>query len=231
MVERLKTLINQIYKQKILSQKAELKQLQSQINPHFLYNSFFILSRMIKLGQYENSSDFASQLGGYFKYITRSASDEIELQKEVEHARVYTNIQEIRFSRRIRVIFQDLPDCWNDIIVSRLIIQPVIENAFEHGLENKKKDGIIQVTFNSIDRGIQISVEDNGEELTGNELANLQQMIAELDDTTEYTGILNIHRRITLKFGEESGMVLSKSTLGGLRVDINIMIQKENEHV
>jgi len=223
MVERLNTLINQVYKQKILNQKAEFKQLQSQINPHFLYNSFFILSRMIKGRDYENSMEFARQLGNYFQFITRSAADEVPLDKEVEHARIYARIQEMRFSRRLRVEFQELPKEYSNLIVPRLIIQPIIENAFEHGLDNKTSGGLIRVTFHPIEEGLKIVIEDNGEELSEQQLDKLKEILASHGNEIEYTGILNINQRIKLKFGDRSGLNLSRSELGGLKVEMYLL--------
>jgi two-component system sensor histidine kinase YesM len=147
MTGKLGTLIDQVYKQKILVQKAELKQLQSQINPHFLYNSFFILSRRVKHGDLDNAILFCEQLGNYFRFITRSAEGHVPLSKEVEHARIYAEIQASRFSNRISVEFEELPEGFGNIIVPRLILQPIIENAFEHGLEDKEIDGKLYVRF------------------------------------------------------------------------------------
>ncbi len=231
MVERLGALIDQVYIQKILNQKAELKQLQSQINPHFLYNSFFILSRMIKGREYENATQFTQHLGEYFKFITRSTADEVPLEKEVEHAHIYTRIQEMRFSRRLRVEFGELRPGYHGFIIPRLIIQPIIENAFEHGLENKKSGGLIIVSFVQIEDEFKIVVEDNGEELSDLRLTNLKQILASRRDAVEQTGLLNIHRRIQLMFGINSGLVLSRSTLGGLMVEMNLIIRGRTHDV
>ena len=98
MLEYINNLIDQVYTQKIMSQKAELKQLQSQINPHFLFNSFFILQRMIQSEDKENAINFCGFLGQYFQYVTRNSIDEMPFYKEVQHARNYLEIQAIRFS-------------------------------------------------------------------------------------------------------------------------------------
>ena len=163
MVKELKTLIEQSYKQKILVQRAEMKQLQSQINPHFLYNSFFILNTMARTEDYENIEKFTEQLGRYFQFITRSAADEVPLEKEVEHARVYTEIQAMRYSNRIKAYFEELPEEFWGIVVPRLILQPIIENAFEHGLGMVKKNGILTVSFEKLQNGLHIIIENNGE--------------------------------------------------------------------
>lgn len=225
MVENLKTLIDQVYQQKILTQKAELKQLQSQINPHFLYNSYFLLHRMIKREDYQNSVRFSKQMGVYFQFITRSAEDKVDLGKEIEHARIYTEIQAMRFEGRISVEFGELPEELRNVQVPRLILQPVIENAFEHGLENKEENGLLSVWFEKLDKGVRITVEDNGDDLEDTELANLQNSLLQMDGNKECTGMLNINRRIKLTYGDESGILISRSGSGGLRVCLTILTE------
>lgn len=231
MVDNLNSLIDQVYKQRILAQKAELKQLQSQINPHFLYNSFFILNTMSRIGDYDNLELFTEQLGEYFQFVTRSAADEVTLSKEVKHARVYTEIQAMRFSNRVRVQFDDLPDEYSKIMVPRLILQPIIENAFEHGLERKTENGLLLVGFSKTGDNLNIIIEDNGSEINNEELEKLQNTLLSKDDSIEVTGILNIHWRIQLKFGPQNGLQVMKGELGGLKVVISIKLAGGDQDV
>jgi len=226
MVENLGTLIRQVYTMKILTQKAELKQLQSQINPHFLYNSFFILHRRIKSGDYDNAIAFSQQLGDYFRFITRSADDEVLLMSEVEHAYLYAEIQRIRFSSRIVTEFGELPKHWKEVMVPRLILQPIIENAFEHGLENKVKNGLLRIAFLESECRLTVVVEDNGENLHDEELERISRMFSGEDNHTESTGIINIHKRLQLKFGKDCGIRILRSQLGGLRVELTITVDR-----
>jgi two-component system sensor histidine kinase YesM len=231
MVENVNALIDQVYKQRILAQKAELKQLQSQINPHFLYNSFFILNTMSRVGDYDNLEKFTEQLGEYFQFITRSAADEITLLKEVNHARVYTEIQTMRFSNRIRVEFDDLPMELSKIIVPRLILQPIIENAFEHGLEKKSSNGILKISFRKLNNEFCIIIEDNGEELGEGDLENLRSDLRNETNNNEVTGIININERLRLKFGNESGIDVKRGEMGGLKVKIHIKLAEGDGYV
>lgn len=227
MTDYLKTLIDQVYKQKIFMQKAELKQLQSQINPHFLYNSFFIMSSMLRMENYKGIEKFIVQLGEYYQFITRNASDEVPLCKEMNHARIYADIQALRFARRISVVFDEFHEEYANIMVPRLIIQPVIENSFEHGLEKKKNDGILHVGMEKIQNGICIFIEDNGESVNDKELEKLKNALSVEDDGFEVTGVINIHRRIRLKFGSESGITVSRGSMNGFKVEINIKLESE----
>lgn len=233
MVKSLNTLINQVYNQKILMQRAELKQLQSQINPHFLYNSFFIINTMARTGD-DNLITFTKLLGEYFRFVTRNSSDYIPLEDEIKHARVYTSIQLMRFSKRLQVQFAECPEKYNNIKVPRLILQPIIENAFEHGIEKKKDNGIIKINFEANEEELNIIIEDNGNDMSESSLVELQKALEYTADQPEVTitGIINIHRRMKLVFGEESGLQISRSEMGGLKVIMKIKLSEgENNYV
>ncbi len=230
MLQKLNLMIEQTYKQKIMVQHAELKQLQAQINPHFLYNSFFILYTMTRRGEYDTLEKFALQIGEYFQFITRNVNDEISLIREISHAQTYCDIQTIRFSNRIKVEFGEfLNTAYSYLKVPRLIIQPIIENAFEHGLENKEENGLLQVKFDILEHHLFIIVEDNGEEVSDPDIDEINRRINEAGDEIEATGIINIHRRIRLKFGNQSGLIVSRGSIGGLKVVIKIFIKEYEE--
>lgn len=222
MTEHLSRLIDEVYTQKILVQKAELKQLQTQINPHFFYNSYFLLHRLIKMRDYEKATAFSKELGTYFQFVTRSAKDVVPFSKEYTHARIYADIQAMRFEGRIEVFFDEMPEQFEEFEVPRLIIQPIIENAFEHSLENKPSDGILQIHFEAEENNLLVIVEDNGEGLTEEALQMMQDKIAREDMTQEITGMLNIHLRIHKMYGEKSGLFLERSALGGLKAVIRM---------
>ncbi len=202
-------------------------QLQSQINPHFLYNSYFMLHRMIKQQDWERAGRFSRYMGEYFRYITRSAQQTLPLSREVEHARIYAEIQGMRFDGRIRVEFGDLPEQLKEMNVPKLILQPILENAFEHGMREKIADGLVRVQFEMEGFGCRIQVEDNGEELTDERLEALR---ASLDAPEgEMTALRNIHRRLNIVLPQCGGIHLSRSPLGGLQVTLVIQDVPEGE--
>lgn len=234
MLIKLQHLIDQDFRHKLMMQRAELKQLQSQINPHFLYNSFFILSSLAKTGDVTQIELFTNMLGEYFRFITRNDADNVPLLEETRHSRIYTEIQKLRFSRRIRVEFGELPKEMEAIKVPRLIIQPIIENAYEHSLEKMQDEGLLRVSFHLDDQEASIVIEENGNGLTDHDIEMLNKRLertAESAESPEVTGLINIHRRIALTYGESSGLVLSRSPLNGLRVQIRIRLTEGNEHV
>lgn len=220
-VRSLNTLIKENYEQQIRNQRSELKRLQSQINPHFLYNCFFVLCRLIKLdSQKEKAYQFCLYIGQYFQFITRDDEDEIPLELEVEHSRTYVDMQSICYGERIQVSFAgDVPA----IHVPRLILQPIIENAYKHALGNMVLRGELKVHSDQTENEFTIYVEDNGQSITDKEIEQLQKKLRHsTNHIEETTGIINVHRRIQLRYGEKYGIALSRSDLGGLMVTIKL---------
>lgn len=229
MTQQLEYLTSQVYKHQLLAQRAEFRQLQAQINPHFLFNSFFILRRRIRDGNIEQSMEMANALGEYFQFITRTASDRVPLSEEVRHARIYTQIQSARFGNRIKIDFQAMPPVYGSLMVERLILQPIIENAFEHGLEALAGRGLLRISFHESRGILSIRVEDNGTTLTAERLNALQKLLNtssdELNDNEiEVTGLLNIHRRIRYRMGQKCGVFLGRSELNGLLTELRLTV-------
>lgn len=225
MSNKLQTLISQVVHQRMLMQQAELKQLQTQINPHFLYNSFFILHTMIRTGD-EQVLPFTRLLGEYFRYITRSGTDDVPLREEVSHAQAYAEIQQIRFSQRLTVEFAKEPADWADELVPRLVLQPIIENAFTHGIAHMTSGGFIRVSFHPTGDVLTILVEDNGP-MSAEKAMQIRDGIHR-PAGGEVTGLANIHRRIQLIYGEEYGLYIGLGDLGGLRTALRIPRRKEH---
>ena len=119
------------------------------------------------------------------------------------------------------------------LLVPRLIIQPIIENAFEHALEKKVQGGLLIIGFQKREEALCITVEDNGERLSDHELDALQQKLAGGGNIgeMEITGIINVHWRLKYKFGENSGLFFTRSELGGLKAIIRIVLEKGRSDV
>ncbi|GIP16414.1 sensor histidine kinase YesM [Paenibacillus montaniterrae] len=220
MVQNVSNLIDQVYKHKILEQKAELKHLQSQISPHFLYNSFFLINTMARVKD-DNLIPFTKLLGEYFQFITKNDSDFISLYEEIEHARTYTDIQLMRYPSKLTIEFESSPEQFKEIIVPRLIVQPIIENAFKYAAEHSRGPIMILVYFQLTDERVTIVVEDNGTQLTDEKLMSLQRQFNQAH-MSESSGLNNIHRRIQLICGDEFGLQVERSIRGGLKVMLHI---------
>lgn len=227
MVKRLDILIKNEYQNQIAIQNSKLKQLQSQINPHFLYNSFFILKRRISGCDYENAESFAEYLGEYFKFITKDSSDYISLVTEYEHALTYTKIQAIRFKNKVKLVVEPLPGQYKNIIVPRLILQPIVENSFIHGFEKSNNFGEIHISFDdySDPQDLFITIKNTSEPISKEQLDEINTQLHS-DDAwdKEISGLANISWRLKLLYG--SSYQLSGNYTDGF-FQITVRIKKE----
>ncbi|MFC5405966.1 sensor histidine kinase [Cohnella soli] len=231
MVGTIQSLIRDVYEQGIRSQRSELRHLQAQINPHFLYNTYYRLHRLVQDEDIENMKVYTRLLGDYLKYITRNGQDEATLGMEIDHSRTYADILKMRFRNKLELEWEDLPDDLAAIPIPRLIVQPVVENAFEHALEEMEDVGRLRFAIFRDDEYVTIRIEDNGDRLTNRKLDELKERLQSTREDMETTGILNVHRRLQLKFGEAFGIGIARSELGGLRVEIRIPhTHKEGDH-
>lgn len=236
MVEQVQTLIDEVSEQKLQAQRSELKQLQSQINPHFLYNCLFILLTLIRSKELVNAENLVKHLGNYFRFVTRNGEDEITLEKEVLHAQAYVGIQSVRFPD-IRIEWHPFPASSSSIVVPRLFLQPILENAYQHGLELNEGIGKLIVEATDENGILSIRIENNGAEVGEGLIQELTARLESQHASKETTGIINVHRRLRLKYGKEYGLKLSRGKLGGLLVTVVIpsasqaMEEEPEDHV
>ena len=222
MNERVQKLIRDNYEATIRCQQAELKQLHAQINPHFLYNSFFILRHSITEGRYAHAERLTDYLGKYFEYITDQSHTMVRLQKEYDFAVTYLNIQLIRFEGGIAADIEALPDEIARLSVPHLILQPLFENALEHGIVTRNGEGIIRLRFEINARYVRILVEDNGSLLTDEQLQRMRDMLLLPTPEQEQHALVNTHMRLKSTWGDSCGLAFDRSELGGLRVTMTV---------
>ncbi len=213
-------------RQKMLISEANYKQLQTQINPHFMYNSYYLLYRIIQDGDWENAKTLARYLGQFYQYITRSGEDEKPLEAELRHAQAYADIQVMRY-RNIRVEFTPLPPELRDVRVPKLLIQPVIENVFTHAHECVETPGriVVQVGYRQWETELLDIMIENSGSLTREQLQQIQTRLEHPEEAAETTALINIHKRLRLRYGPEAGLTASRSELGGLRITIRIVLE------
>lgn len=228
MLGELKRLIEETFVQKMGLHQAEIKQLQTQINPHFLYNSFNILRHTIKYQDYETAEAMSKHLGDYFQFITRNDNDNVSLAFEYQHAETYLEIQKIRFQDRIKIEIAPLPVEYSGLIVPRLIMQPLIENAYEHGVSKMYSGGIIRMFVTGESKAVIITVENNGPGMEEAELQSLKEKLISIGQEEDHTGLLNIHWRLRLKYGDAGGLDVANTPFG-FRVQLFIPLTAGGE--
>ncbi|MDI4645185.1 sensor histidine kinase [Cohnella hashimotonis] len=218
MAKQIQELIDKVYKETLRSKEATLKQLQSQINPHFLYNCLFYIKNMANLGEKQAVVDMALNLGEYYRYTTRQEQETTTLQEELKLIRNYLNIQSMRLQRFHFEI--EIPEAMLSLRIPRLLLQPLVENAVIHGVENSVQFGLIVVRGEQDNGVIRVAVDDNGPGVSEEKLAALQARLAVPMDEHTGTGLWNIHQRLIYMYGGRSGLAFAKSPLGGFRAEL-----------
>lgn len=216
MVAQIQELFEKVYMEKIHVREARLKQLQSQINPHFFYNCFSFISSMAKLKDYQAVVAMSHNLSRYYRYTTRQERDVVPLSEELEFAINYLEIQKLRMKRLHYEV--DIPPGMRRLLIPPLMIQPLVENAVVHGIESHADSGIVRITGECSSHELRLIVEDNGKGMSGDRLLALQEKLCRPLDEAMGCGLWNVHQRMQLRFGEESGITLAQSPLGGVKV-------------
>lgn len=215
----LEHLINENYVREIYAQRANYKQLQTQINPHFLYNSFFVLQRIIRMGDLEGADEFSSNLGRFYKFITKNSSDDVTLQEELNHTQIYAEIMKQRYGKMFECKIDCDPDLL-DTMVPRLILQPILENVFVHGCGDQENPFAIEVKVQKLnEEQAVICVEDNGVGMEEERLQQLREALRSSGNAND-SALLNIHNRLRLRFGSGAGIRVSNREEKGCRIEL-----------
>ncbi|MDD7374531.1 MAG: histidine kinase [Bacilli bacterium] len=227
MVSSLDSYINENYIQQLQIKESEFKFLQSQINPHFLYNCFANISSLCQIGDSEKAYKLTKHLSKYFYYITES-SPLVPLNDEYSNMIHFLEIQKIRFGERVSYDIEEIKEDYKDIVVPKLILQPIVENSFKYVFSKIDKGGLLKIRYYKEVNYIKIIVEDNGKELSEEDIAKLNERIANASLVGQH-GLTNIYRRIEYFSDGKSSLHLSKSDLGGIKVELKIYIGEKDE--
>lgn len=228
MLERIERLIDDNYRQKILVQQMELKQLHAQVNPHFLHNSLLNIRAMAQMEDYEGIEDMTEKLSRYYLYVTKNHQDLVRLADEYEYTQLYVSIQSVRFGSRIRCEVQPLPDSCRELMIPRFIVQTLVENAYKYGASSREEDGVIRVGCTQKDGSVDIFVEDNGILFDDDKLRVLAEIVqTEKENDLPGTGLMNVALRMRLCYGKRGSLRILRSALGGLRAELYICREDE----
>ncbi|MDQ0171141.1 two-component system sensor histidine kinase YesM [Paenibacillus tundrae] len=208
-----------------LRRSAELKQLQAQINPHFLYNSLFFIMSVAKFSP-DAVMRMSKHLAEYYRYLTRLDKHEVTLQEELQFAEHFLIIMTL--SKKIEYAI-DLPSELTSLPLMPLIIQPVVENAIQHGIEGQQGANRVNIDVKQAEEVILIRVSDDGRGLTPDEIQKLETQL-DRDTPPEGTrgvGLWNVNRRLKNTYGDRSGLAFSTNDWGGLSVLLMIHVPTE----
>lgn len=218
----IKTFLNQSYLKVQLSEKkyrlkaAELTALQSQINPHFLFNTLkTIFWKSVGLtGDQNEVSRMIEHLSGILHYSLGTSEKEVSLEEEIRNTKSYIEIQKIRYKDKFGVVWQ-YDEALDNCKVMKLLFQPFVENSICHGINEKEGYGYIKIKINLILSKFRITIIDNGQGIEREKLIRIREMLSEEGEYTEHIGLANTNKRLKLMYGDDYGIkIRSKFGLG-----------------
>lgn len=220
-VGQLRQLMHDILVEQEEKRKSELDALQSQINPHFLYNTLDSIVWMIEGERYEDAVFMITELASLFRISLSRGRTIIRVADEIVHAKNYMNIQKIRYKNKFRIEFlideQILSCC-----TVKLVIQPLLENAIYYGVESMEDEGEITVRGFSRDGDVCIEVQDNGLGMTEDTVSRLLVGNQHVRGHGSGVGLINVHTRIQLRFGKDYGLEIESAPDEGTTVRIHL---------
>jgi len=218
MSRQIQDLIENVLNEKLRAREATLKQLQAQINPHFLYNCLGYIINMAQMKEEEAVVSMAHNLSAYYRYTTRMEKETATLSEEVKLLVNYLDIQKLRNGR---IDYQiEIPEPMLAQQVPRLLLQPIVENAVIHGIGKTYSSGAIRVTGEFTDQYCTIYVDDDGPGMTPEAEEALNRKMMEPLQEEMGCGLWNTNQRIIHQFGGSSFLHFTKSPLGGFRTVI-----------
>ncbi len=221
MVEQLRQLTDDIVKEQEEKRKSELDALQSQINPHFLYNTLDSIMWMIEAEKYDDAISMVQALSRLFRISLSKGKNIITVGEELQHAKNYLDIQKYRYKNKFTSYFE-IEEGIEKYKTIKLIIQPLIENAIYYGMEYMDGDGEIYVRAYTKEQDLFIEVEDNGLGMQKEQVESLLTDGTRIRSKGSGIGIRNVHQRIQLYFGAEYGLEILSEPDEGTMVRIHL---------
>ncbi|MFK7696153.1 sensor histidine kinase [Paenibacillus sp. HJGM_3] len=233
LIHRVRSLMEQTYKAQVLEREAQLRALQAQINPHFLYNTLDTINWLAIGHGMQDISQMIDSLAKYFRLSLNKGRDMMSVADELNLAQVYLDLQKSRFLHTFDYVIEPDPEVLN-YIVPKLTLQPIVENALLHGIRKMKhKLGLIRVTARREGDELLLIVSDDG---IGMEAERAQRLLIEpppvdrKDGVGSSYGLYNVNERIKLFAGEASGLSIESRPGEGTTVTVRIRLKAHMEN-
>jgi len=199
-----------------------------QINPHFFYNTLFMVYRMAQADGNEEIARVCLNLSNYYRYITKVPEHDVPLKDEVAHIQQYLEIQTIRFSPRLQVEIDELPQEIAHEELPPLILQPIVENAFVHGMKNKVSGGHVEIRYAYDESCYSVTVCDNSGQMDEESVHMLASQLQQ-GSLEGGSALQNLSRRMELRYGKPYTPRL-ESHNNGLRVTVTFPRKERGQH-
>lgn len=226
MLLKLDGLIKKNYIQQLEKKEGEFRNLQLQINPHFLYNTLETISSIAAVNKVFLVCDLCEKLGENFRYsLGKNYGEFVEVTQELVHTQNYVYIQQTRFGNKFEVFYNVDKEAENKRVL-RFILQPLVENAIVHGLSNKKSKGTLEISISITGEMLVIKIEDDGVGMSQEKLEEISRYINEptIHNKNHSIGIRNVNQRIKLACGSEYGVMIESRENQGSCFMINLPV-------
>ncbi len=226
MVVQIKELVEKVRQEEVTLRKTELKALQAQINPHFLYNTLDAIAWLCEEERHKDAVEMVNSLAKLFRISISRGHELITIEKEMQHAKSYLKIQNFRYKNQFTYSFDVDEECLN-YLCNKITLQPIIENAIYHGIDRMVDEGKINIGIHQKGDRIIFTVEDNGVGMTEEQCEEILHKDA---GDRVGIGIKNVNDRIKIYFGEEYGLTIQSELDEGTRVTISMPKITENDY-
>lgn len=220
MLSRIEKLIQTVYVNELLTKNAQLETLQAQINPHFLYNTLDCINSLVEFNKKESVQKVVTSLANIMK-MSIKGSTFITLEEDISYINQYIFIQKMRFQDRLLFLLE-IPEHLYQYYVPKLILQPIVENAIVHGVEEISETGMIGVIGSEDEENLYISIKDNGNGIPREIIQQLQEMDDKAGLSTQHIGIFNIQKKLQILYGQRYGLRITTLKPHGTNVTICI---------
>lgn len=228
MAENMEGLISKIKEDERKMRRSELRLLQEQINPHFLYNTLDALVWLIEGNENDRAVEMVVTLSGFFRMVLSKGKEFITIQEEEKHISSYLSIQEIRYHDIMEYDIQ-IDKVIYDYMIPKLTLQPIVENALYHGLKEKRAKGFIHINGEKDGNDIIFRVRDDGVGMNSDELQALRQEISRpCQETQKGFGLANVNERLRIYYGAEYGLQIFSEKGEGTWVEVRIPAIKKD---
>ncbi len=227
LLDKLEDSIAQEYQLKLENKSAQLRLLQAQLNPHFLSNVLQSISSIALIRGVDEINVMAKSLGKMMHTSIKSKGTYATLREEIAHAESYLAIQSIRFGDRLRTTL-DIPASLMDVRVPRIILQPMVDNAITHGLEQCPDMGVLYLQCSQEGDHLRIEVTDNGQGIEPDALADLMERIQSNTQTTDGIGLPNLYARLRLLYGGRFTFHMESEIHDGTTVVLTIPLERSS---
>ena len=226
MAKRIKKLMQDIVAEHESKRKSEFDTLQSQINPHFLYNTLDIIVWMIENEQKQEAVKVVTALARFFRISLSKGKSIITVHDELEHVRNYLTIQQMRFKNKFVYEIRAEEDTMG-LACLKLMLQPLVENAIYHGMEFMDGDGLIEIQVKKEGKDLWIEVRDNGFGMTKEQVENLLSEKPHVSSRRgSGIGVKNVNERIRLYFGEDYGLIIESEPDEGCLIRCHLPVKE-----